>query len=172
MPGALLEAQKNLETPPRIYTEIAIEQIDGNIRFFKTDLPAAFQGVTDTALLDAFHESNAGVIAALEGYKTYLQQTLLPRSTGSFAYGPDTYRQALAANEMLDVAPADLLTIAEADRQKNEAAFQATAKQIDPGKTADQVLAAIQADHPPAGKLLEATQALDSIRQFALIAAS
>ena len=37
MPAVLLEARKNLDTPPRIYTEIAIEQIDGNINFFKTE---------------------------------------------------------------------------------------------------------------------------------------
>ena len=44
MPAALAEARKNLDAPPRIYTEIAIEQIDGNISFFKTDVPAAFDG--------------------------------------------------------------------------------------------------------------------------------
>ncbi|HZT75228.1 MAG TPA: DUF885 domain-containing protein [Vicinamibacterales bacterium] len=167
MPGTLQEARKNLQTPPRIYTEIAIEQVDGNIRFFTNDLPAAFADVTDTALLDEFHRTNAAVVSALGDYKTYLQQTLLPKSTGSFAFGADTFRAALAANEMIDMAPADLLAIAEADRQKNEDAFQATAKRIDPKKTADAVLASIQADHPPADHLLQATQdALDSIRQF------
>jgi uncharacterized protein (DUF885 family) len=167
MPAALAEARRNLDTPPRIYTEIAIEQIDGNIRFFKDDLPAAFKEVTDKVLLEAFHKSNGAVIAALGDFKTYLQKTLLPQSTGTFAYGAELYRAALSANEMIDMSPAELLAIAEADRQKNEAAFQATAKQIDPAKSADEVLAAIQADHPPAARLLQATQdTLDSIRQF------
>ncbi len=167
MPAALAEARKNLGAPPRIYTEIAIEQIDGNIKFFGDDLPAAFKDVSDKPLLDAFHESNKAVIAALADYKAYLKTTLLAKSTGTYAYGAELYRQALAANEMIDMAPADLLKIAEADRDANEAAFQATAKQIDPNKAADQVLAAIQADHPPADKLLQTTQdTLDAIRQF------
>ena len=167
MPGVLLEARKNLGSPPRIYTEIAIEQIDGNIRFFKNDLPAAFTEVSDKALLDAFRKSNDDVIGALGDYKTYLQKTLLAKSTGSFAYGDEVYRLALADYEMIDMSPADLLSTAEADRRKNEAAFQATARQIDANKSADQVLAAMQADHPPADKLLQATQdMLDSIRQF------
>ena len=167
MPGVLLEARKNLGSPPRIYTEIAIEQIDGNIRFFKNDLPAAFTEVSDKALLDAFRKSNDDVIGALGDYKTYLQKTLLAKSTGSFAYGDEVYRVALADYEMIDMSPADLLSTAEADRRKNEAAFQATARQIDANKSADQVLAAMQADHPPADKLLQATQdTLDSIRQF------
>src|SRR2546425_1712182 len=68
---------------------------------------------------------------------------------------------------MSDMPPPDLLSTAEADRRKNEGAFQATARQIDANKSADQVLAAMQADHPPADKLLQATQdTLDSIRQF------
>ena len=167
MPAMLLEARKNLETPPRIYTEIAIEQIDGNISFFRNDVPAAFKDVTDQALLDAFHTSNNGVIAALNEYKSYLQKILLPKSTGTFAYGEETFRLALAANEMIDLSPAELLAIAEADRQKNEAALQATAKLIDPNKTADEVLASIEKDHPPADTLLQVTQdTLDSIRQF------
>jgi len=167
MPGVLLEARKNLGSPPGIYTEIAIEQIDGNIRFFKNDLPAAFTEVSDKALLDAFRKSNDDVIGALGDYKTYLQKTLLAKSTGSFAYGDEVYRLALADYEMIDMSPADLLSTAEADRRKNEAAFQATARQIDANKSADQVLAAMQADHPPADRLLQATQdTLDSIRQF------
>ena len=167
MPGVLLEARKNLGSPPRIYTEIAIEQIDGNIRLFKNDLPAAFTEVSNKALLDAFRKSNDDVIGALGDYKTYLQKTLLAKSTGSFAYGDEVYRLALADYEMIDMSPADLLSTAEADRRKNEAAFQATARQIDANKSADQVLAAMQADHPPADKLLQATQdMLDSIRQF------
>ena len=59
-------------------------------------------------------------------------RTICCRSrTARFAYGADTYAQALAANEMVDLPLDELLRIAEADRQKNEAAFQATAKQID-----------------------------------------
>ncbi len=54
MPRALQQARANLQAPPEIYTQIAIEQIDGNIRFFTDDLPAAFAGVTDRLLLDDF----------------------------------------------------------------------------------------------------------------------
>src|SRR6476659_3598610 len=39
MPAALLEARKNIENPPQIYTQIAIEQIDGNRTFFETAVP-------------------------------------------------------------------------------------------------------------------------------------
>ncbi len=35
MPATLAEARKNLDTPPKIFTDIAIEQIDGNISLFQ-----------------------------------------------------------------------------------------------------------------------------------------
>lgn len=167
MPAVLAEARKNLDNPPRIFTEIAIEQIDGNINFFKNDVTAAFKDVTDPALVAEFRASNAGVMKALAEYKTFLQKELLPKSNGTYALGAETYRKALAANEMVYVPLPRLLEIAEADRAKNEAAFQATAKLIDSTKPADSVLAELQADHPPAATLLETTQdMLDSLRQF------
>ncbi|HWH51100.1 MAG TPA: DUF885 family protein, partial [Gemmatimonadaceae bacterium] len=140
IPGALVQARANLVDPPKIFTEIAIEQIDGNVSFFKNDVTAAFHDVTDTALVRQFKASNAGVMKALAAYKAFLQHDLLPKSTGSFALGADAYAKDLAANEMIDVPLPRLLEIAEADRQKNEAAFQATAKLIDSTKAADAVL--------------------------------
>jgi len=167
MVAALGEARKNLVNPPKIFTEIAIEQIDGNIKFFRNDVPAAFRDVTDKTALAEFNKSNDGVMKALADYKTFLQKDLLPKSTGTYALGADTYAKALAANEMVDIPLDRLLQIAEGDRAKNEMAFDAAAKQIDPKKPADSVLASLQSDHPPADKLLGTTQAmLDSLRQF------
>ncbi|HWH50282.1 MAG TPA: DUF885 domain-containing protein [Gemmatimonadaceae bacterium] len=167
IPAALAQARASLSQPPKIFTEIAIEQLDGNVSFFKNDVTAAFKDVTDTALRRQFNASNAGVMKALGDYKTFLQHDLLPKSTGSYALGADTYAKDLAANEMIDVPLPRLLEIAEADRQKNEAAFQATARLIDSTKPADSVLASLQADHPPEAALLSTTQnMLDSLRQF------
>ena len=83
MPAALAQARKNLDNPPRIYTEIAIEQIDGNISFFKNDVPAAFEEVKDAPLLARFSKSNAAVIAALGEYKAFLESDVLPLSPSS-----------------------------------------------------------------------------------------
>jgi uncharacterized protein (DUF885 family) len=167
MPGLLAEARRNLANPPQIYTDIAIEQIDGNINFFRTDVPAAFTDVTDAALRAAFKTSNDAVIAALVAYKAFLETDLRPRSKGSYAFGAETYRRALAANEMIELPLDRLLAIAERDRQANEQAFLDTARKIDPTRKPDAVLASLQGDHPPATALLKTTQdTLDSLRQF------
>ncbi|HEU4938607.1 MAG TPA: DUF885 domain-containing protein [Vicinamibacterales bacterium] len=167
MPAALLEARKNIETPPQIYTQIAIEQIDGNRSFFESAVPGGFKDVKDQALLDEFKKTNDAVIAALVDYKKWLQDDLLKRSKGEFAFGQDTFRRKLSADEMIDVPLDELLTIAERDLRRNQASFAEVAHNIDAKKTPDQVLAAIAAVHPAAPKLLEYTQKeLDAIGRF------
>jgi uncharacterized protein (DUF885 family) len=167
MPGALAEARKNLDNPPKIYTDIAIEQVDGDVDLFKNAVPEAFAEVKDAALLKDFKAANAAVIAALVDYKTWLKKDLLPRSKGEFAYGADLYRRRLQADEMVDTPLDELLKFAEADLKKNQAAFAEAARQIDPKKSVMDVQAEVERDHPPAGKLLETTQAtLDAIGKF------
>jgi uncharacterized protein (DUF885 family) len=167
MPAFLDEGRTNLTTPVRIFTEIAIEQIDGNIRFFKDDVPKAFADVTDKILLDEFSRTNGDVMKALAAYKAWLKTDVLPRATTPYALGADTYARALSASEMIDVPLADLLRIAETNRRQNEAAFQETAKTIDATKPADAVLAVIEREHPHASELLKTSQnSLDEIRRF------
>jgi len=167
MPAFLEEARTNLTAPVRIFTEIAIEQIDGNITFFRKDVPAAFADVTDTALVDEFRTTNGEVMKALAAYKAYLKKDVLPKANTPYALGADTYARALSANEMIDLPLAGLLQIAETNRQQNEAAFQETATKIDATKSADAVLAIIEREHPKPSDLLKTSQnSLDEIRQF------
>jgi uncharacterized protein (DUF885 family) len=167
MPAALAEARRNLENPPRIYADIAIEQADGNRGFFKDVIPAAFRSVKDQALLAEFKRANDAVVTALADYKRWMQSDLLKRSTGAYAMGADTYRKKLAADEMIEVPLDRLLAIAEQDLKKNQAAFAETAKAIDSKRSPAQVLGSVQADHPQPSKLLSVTQGeLDSIGRF------
>ena len=85
MPKMFESARANLKNPPRIYTEVALEQLPGIISFFqKVDVPLAFSQVKDKGLLDQFHLSNATVIRELQRYEAFLKNDLLPRSKGDF----------------------------------------------------------------------------------------
>ena len=167
MPAALAEARKTLDNPPRIYTQIAIEQIDGNRGFFDTAVASAFPDVTEPALLADFKEANTAVIAALEDYKKWLVNDLLKRSNGDFAIGEETFRKKLAADEMIHAPLDELLAVAERDLRDNQAAFVETARRIDPSRTPAEVLKSVEADHPPAEELLATTQReLDALARF------
>ena len=167
MPNALAEARKNLDNPPRIYTEIAIEQIDGNRAFFEQDVPAAFTNVKDPALLAEFRSAGDAVVAALTDYGNWLKSDLRNRSNGSFALGEHTYRELLDADEMIATPLPDLLAVAESDLERNQRAFTEAARQVDPTKSPTDVFAELTKDHPPASELLAVTQGnLDSLAQF------
>ncbi|WP_353064245.1 DUF885 domain-containing protein [Tunturiibacter psychrotolerans] len=154
MPQALLEARKNLKNPPHIYTEIALEQIDGDISFFQTDVPSAFTDATDADTKAAFAKSNTAVIEALQSYEAWLKSDLLPRSNGDYKFGADTFAKKLAYDEMVDIPLDHLLEIAYADLHKNQAEFARVAKEVDPTKTPQQVLAELATIHPAPDKLL------------------
>jgi uncharacterized protein (DUF885 family) len=156
MPQVLLEARKNLKNPPKIYTEIALEQIDGLVSFFEHDVPAAFAAADDAPARAEFAKTNAAVIAALQGYKQWLQTDLLPRSAGDFRYGAATFSRALALNEMVDIPLDRLLAIGMEDLHRNQAAFARIAREIDPTKTPQQQLAELATIHPAPDKLLDA----------------
>jgi hypothetical protein len=154
MPKALVAARANLKNPPRIYTQVAIEQLPGIIRFFQNDVPSAFRSVRDPALQRDFLRTNAAVIRALRQYQTLLRDDWLPRSNGDFRIGADNYRKKLMYDEMVDTPLDRLLEIGERDLRRNQDAFRNTAAKLDRRKTPELVLAMLEKDHPPAGDLL------------------
>jgi uncharacterized protein (DUF885 family) len=156
IPQVLMDARKNLKDPPRIYTEIAIEQIDGLVSFFQSDVPSAFAAADDTQEKAEFAKTNAAVIDGLKGYSVWLKTDLLPRSNGDFRWGADTFSKALADNEMVDIPLDHLLQIGYDDLHKNQAEFAHVAKEIDPSKTPQQELAELATMHPAPDKLLQA----------------
>ncbi len=167
MPRVLEIARHNLNNPPRIYTEIAIEQLPGIIGFFRTDVPLAFRAVTDAGLQREFHETNGRVIEALQSWQKYLNDDLLPRSHGDFRLGVDKYREKLRDEEMVDTPLEELLRIGYADMRRNQQAFHDVAAKIDPAKTPAQLLDRLERDHPPAGQLLESFRnVLGGIRDY------
>ncbi len=163
MPQALAEARKNLKNPPKIFTEIALEQIDGDVSFFENDVPSAFfSGVegaevaTDAGTKAEFAKTNAAVVAALKSYGEWMKTDLLPRSNGDYRLGADTFAKKLAYDEMVDLPLDRLLQIAMDDLHKNQAEFARIAKQVDPTKTPQEVLAELATIHPAPDQLLHA----------------
>ncbi len=167
MPAVLETARQNLKNPPKIYTEIALEQIAGLGSFFQKDVPAAFTDVTDAELRQQFDAANAAVIKALNDYGAWLKSDLLPRSNGDYRLGAETYRKKLLYDEMVDTPLDKLIEIDLADLKRNQAEFARVAKSLEPNKTPPQVLAELAADYPEPSKLLDSFRAtFDGLIQF------
>jgi uncharacterized protein (DUF885 family) len=159
MPVLLDAARVNLKNPPRIYTEIAIEQLPDIVTFFENDVPLAFADAQDAALKAEFARTNAAVIAALNSYLAWLKTDLLPRSNGDFRIGADAFQKKLAYDEMVDTPLDKLLEIGWADLRKNQAHFNEVAKELEPDKDARAVLEELGENHPAPDHLLDAFRA-------------
>ena len=159
MPALLAAARVNLQNPPRIYTEIAIEQLPGIINFFQHDVPLAFADASDPALKSEFAQTNAEVIAGLTSYLSWLKTDLLPRSNGDFRIGAETFSKKLSYDEMVDIPLDKLLEIGWADLRKNQVYFNQVAKELEPNKDARAVVEELGEDHPAPDHLLDTFRA-------------
>jgi len=159
MPALLAAARVNLQNPPRIFTEIAVEQLPGIISFFEHDVPQAFADAQDPAHKAEFAQTNAAVIAALNDYLGWLKTDLLPRSNGDFRIGADVFRKKLEFDEMVDLPLDKLLEIGWADLRKNQAHFKQVAHELEPHKDPSAVLEELDADHPAPDQLLDSFRA-------------
>src|SRR5512133_118763 len=76
IPSVIAQAKANLQHPPRIHTETAIEQTQGAINLVRTELgPLLDQAPQMKKELAPLQDKTA---AALEDYKKWLQNDLLP----------------------------------------------------------------------------------------------
>jgi uncharacterized protein (DUF885 family) len=159
MPTLLAAAHQNLNNPPRIFTEIAIEQLPDIINFFRHDVPQAFNDATDPALKAEFATTNAAVVTALGDYLAWLKADVLPRSNGDFRIGADTFQKKLLYDEMVDLPLDKLLDIGWADLRKNQEHFKQVAAELESGKDPRAVLDELGKDHPAPDQLLDAFRA-------------
>jgi uncharacterized protein (DUF885 family) len=167
IPRVLEAARQNISNPPKVYTQVALQQMPDNIKFFQNDVPEAFRAVHDPKLLAEFKASNAAAIEALSKYEEFMRKDLLPASNGDFRLGADNFRKKLLYDEMVDIPLDRLLEIGYADLRRNQQQFKEVAAQIDPHRSPEAVLADLRHDHPPADHLLQSFRdTLGGLRQF------
>ena len=156
IPKALDSARQNLENPPKIYVEIALEQLPDEADFFRKDVPEAFSGVRDEGLLAEFKAANQKVIAAFEDYRKYLHDSVLARANGDFRLGEENYRRKLLYDEMVDIPLDRLLEIGYLDLRRNQEALKKAAAAIDSRRPVLDLVAGLQNEHPAPDQLLGA----------------
>ncbi len=167
IPGTFAAGRQNLRNPPRVYTDVALDQLPGTIDFFRNDVPKAFSGVQDKALLAEFQAANQAVIEAYRKYENFVRESLLPVSRGDFRLGAETFQKKLLYDDMVDIPLDRLREIAYADLHRNQHWLKQVTAQIDPNRSPREVVAGLQSEHPAPGQLLQSFRdALGSLRQF------
>ena len=157
MPKVLAEGRANVKRPPRIYLDVAIEQLPGIISFFEHDVPLAFVAVKDEALLADFHSANAAVIDALKKQEEYLKKQAASKyAAEDFKLGVANFTKKLEYEEMVDIPLDRLLEIGYENLHANQKTFRETAAAIDPKRPPQEILDDLKKDHPAPDKLLDA----------------
>jgi uncharacterized protein (DUF885 family) len=125
IPTVIAQAEKNLKHPPRVHTETAIEQLQGAISLVREGLsPLLNQAPQLGKELAPVQEKTA---KALEDYKKWLQEDLLPRSNGNFRIGAEKFRKKLHFALASDLSTEEIMKRARADLKATQTAIYETA---------------------------------------------
>jgi len=146
VPAALEEARRNLDNPPRLWTETALESLAGGVGFIES-LPALL-GPQAPQAADALDRGVAEAVAALRGYGEFLKDELLPRSTGDFALGAALFDYRLTHEHFLPWTGADLIGIGERVFGETVAEMEAVAARLDKSRPWTAILDDLKNDHP------------------------
>lgn len=160
IPAVITQARQNLQHPPRVHTETAIEQIEGAIGLVREGLnPLLDQAPDNKKDLAPLQEQT---IKSLQQYKDWLQKDLLPRSDGNFRLGAEKFRKKLRFALASDLSMEEIMHRAQTDLKQTQDAIYETAlplyRKYFPGATESMlkdrkkvvasVLAKLAEDHP------------------------
>jgi len=167
-PAILAEAKKTLDdTLAKPHVELAIQIAQGTVSFLKGDLKVALKDVKNDSLMKAFEASNKLAIDATNDFATWLQKEKLPKANNNYAIGRENYRKMLLYSEGVTMSPEKVLELGLNELKKEQAAFNAAAKIINPNKKPVDVYHDLQKEHPTAENLIpEAKKHMELIRQF------
>jgi uncharacterized protein (DUF885 family) len=125
IPHVIKQAEANLQHPPKIHTETAIEQVQGAINLVRNGLdPLLNQAPQLRKDIAPVQEKTA---EALEDYKKWLQQDLLKRADGDFRIGVDKFRKKLRFALASDLSMEEVMKRAQAELARKQSEIYETA---------------------------------------------
>jgi uncharacterized protein (DUF885 family) len=180
IPTLVAAARTNLRNPPRIVTEVAMKQNRGAIAFYEKDI---FALTGETPALSPLTPPCQAAVRALKEYQRFLEEELLPRSTGEWRLGREKFATKLSLELDAGMSAAEVIHAAEAEAIRVEHEMAVIARQLwgttfpgvplppdDPqGRRTmiQQVLTALAKDHGTAATLVaDARQTVEQLRRF------
>ena len=166
VPARIEQARKNLVKPPRSYTESAIFKTEGTLKLMRAGAPGLANEAGEQG--KALTTASGTAQKALEDYRKFLREDLLPRSTGTWVLGKENYDYILKHRWFLDADADTILARGQKAFEETEALAQQVAQRIQPGaKHWTEVYEKIKDDHPKADGIKEAYQAkIDLAKAF------
>ena len=110
VPRVYAAARQNLTNPPKELTDVSVRMARGSVGFLEGAVVqwAKTAAGKDADLLKSFEKANDAVVRSLTDVVAWMKKDLLPKSTGKYALGADTFAKQLLYEELLDI-PLDKL---------------------------------------------------------------
>jgi uncharacterized protein (DUF885 family) len=153
-------------SPPRLWTEMAVEAAKGGIRFLESlpNHPKVQAEVHDSGALQIGIDKAKNAIAE---FASFLERDLLPRSRGVYAVGEEHYNLLLGKKHFLEHNAQSLLASGEALFGRTKRELTALAEELAPGKGIEEVARRVQENHPSADEILPVYErAMKTAREF------
>ena len=168
VPKIYADAKANLQDTLAIpHIKLAIEVARGSASFLGNDLVVALKDVKNDSLMKAFTIANKKAIDVINEFAIFLEKEKLPKANNDYAIGKENFQKMLLYGEGITLSSDTILAIGMNELQKEQAAFNAAAKIINPNKKPVDVYNDMQKEHPTAQSLiLDAKKNIEAIRQF------
>ncbi len=180
VPTVLAAARTNLQNPPKVCVETAIQQNHGAISFYESDL---FEIAGDTNQLAALKAAAAGILPALKDYQNFLEQDLRSRANGDWRIGKEKFARKLELELDAGLTADQVYADAQAELPRVRNDMYVIARQLWSGcyphvalpaddaagrqNTIERVLQHIAQDHSTSAKLVDDVRdAVERVRKF------
>jgi uncharacterized protein (DUF885 family) len=166
VPAAIAPAKSNLQHPPKVWVETAIEQAKTAGAFFDGERPFLLAALPDQkARIDA---ALAGAKKAYADFARMLEHDVLPHSGSDFAAGRGLFEFLLREGYFLSESPDTLYDLGKKLFDATNAEMDVVAKRIDPkAKGWPDVTRTVKAHHPTADDLVPSyRREVERARQF------
>lgn len=156
IPEFLNESKKNLTSPMKISTEVAIETAELS-EIFLDEISQKFPYLG---------KSVSEAKKALDSYIVWLK-SILPETEKNFALGKKLYEEKLKTHHFLDLSTDEMLKIAEEEFEKTEEELKKVAREIDFSRDWFEIFQEMQNNHPSEGELLDVyVKEMEKVKEF------
>lgn len=156
-----------LQEVPKIWAEIALESAQHGLGLVAGLVPTLTEMTPElkAEVLDASRRA----ATALQEQAAWIEKEVLPQAAGDFAVGRELFDEILREDHMVDYDSRQLLATGWQLYEDTRRQIKELAAQINPDKTAEELLEEAKRDHPAAGDLLETyRRKMAEARQFVI----
>ena len=158
-------APLDAQAVPPVWAEIALESAQQGIGLFSGMIPALAEAAPE--LKDDLIAAAQSAATALTEHAIWIEKEVVPHAQGEFAVGKEIFDEMLREDHMVDYEADQLLATGWRLFDETKQQMVAVAAQIDPSKTASELLEEAKRNHPAANELLDTyRQWMAKARQF------